>query len=257
MRLRESLIATTLMSLTLATSLAAPLPALVDRGEFEDDHLKATAPVRNMLPLPPVLISKDRVLESVYYDVLAILRTSNPCSDFFGGPGSMEVFNQLVGQVRKDYLSASIAVRMEGPTINGEDAASRRRYRLFSKVSINANGAFYKRANFRSEITVPGVGTFKPNTREVRALILLHELGHLMQGRDGKWLLPDDGGNGGLSRDNSSKIEKVCGDQIKGLGDVEDLRNLTRRNQPDQELALDSNNSNNRNESPLEREGKN
>lgn len=84
-------------------------------------------------------------------------------------------------------------------------------------------------------------------------LILLHELGHVMKGKDGKLLLPDDGKSEELSRNNSRKIEEVCGDQIKGLGDGEVLRNLARRNQQDEELALDSSNPE---QSPIERVGK-
>ena len=37
---------------------------------------------------------------------------------------------------------------------------------------------------------VPGVGAFQPNTREARTLILLHELAHLIRGKDGRWLIP-------------------------------------------------------------------
>jgi len=206
-----------------------------------------------VVPPAPALIAEDEVLESVYYNTLAILSTSNSCSDFFGGPtASMEVFSRLMGQVRKEFLSPSIAMRMQGETINAEDLRTNTRYRLFSKISINANGPFYRKTNFRSERTIFGVGSFAPNTREVRVLILLHELGHLMKGPDGTWLLPDDGSKEELSRDNSRKIEKVCRDQISSLGNGEALRNLALRSQPDEKLALDSNNSE---QSPLERTG--
>lgn len=244
MRLRDSLIATTLMSLSLITGLAHPLPpALIDRPDFAGDPPKPGEPPRNVLPRLPVFVSKDEVLESVFYNTLAILSTSNRCSEFYGGSApSMEVFGQLMGQVRKEYLSPTIAMRMRGTTTNAEDARTNARYRLFDKVAINANGAFYKRGNFRSEQTVPGVGSFGANTREVRVLILLHELGHLIRGQDGEWLLPNDGGNEQLSRDNSRRIEEVCGEQIRGLKDDEAQRNLALRNQTAEKLVLDSNN---------------
>ncbi|HEX4900184.1 MAG TPA: hypothetical protein VFV61_06590 [Pyrinomonadaceae bacterium] len=250
MRLRDCLIAATLMSLTLITTLARPLPP---RTECADGSLKPSAPARMVVPPAPALIAGDEVLEGVYYNTLAILSSSNRCSDFFGGPSaSMEVFSQLMRQVRKDVLAPSIAMRMHGETINAEDARSNLRYRLFAKVSINTNGPFYRKTNFRSERTIFGVGSFAPNTREVRVLILLHELGHLMKGPDGNWLLPDDGGKEELSRDNSRKIEKVCGDQISALGNGEALRNLALRIQPEERLALDRNNSE---PSPLDRTG--
>lgn len=244
MRLRDSLIAAMLMSLTLITGMAKPLPpALLDRHDFAGDGVKPAEPPRSVLPAPPVLISKDEVLQSVYYNTLAILSTRNRCSDYFGGPAqSMEVFSQLMGQVRKEYLHPTIAMRMRGTITNAEDARTNARYRLFDKVSINANGAFYRRKNFRSEQSVPGVGSFGANTREVRVLILLHELGHLMRGQDGDWLLPNDGGNEELSRNNSRKIEAVCGDQIRSLRDDEAQRNVAIRNQTAEKLVLNSNN---------------
>jgi hypothetical protein len=52
-------------------------------------------------------------------------------------------------------------------------------------------------------------------------LMLLHELGHTIKSDDGKWLLPDDGGDDSLSRRNSMKIEKVCGAEISNRSRVE------------------------------------
>jgi hypothetical protein len=260
MRLRDFLKATPLMSLALISVLAKPLPPVVDRPDYIEDASSGdpNERLRPVLPPAPALVLEDKVLESVYYNALAILSTNNRCSDFFGGPSaSIEVFSRLMGQVRKDYYAPSVAMRMHGITVNTEDARTRARYRLFTKVSINANGAFYRRANFRSEQTVPGVGSFRPNTREVRLLILLHELGHMIRGLDGNWLLPDDGGNESLSRDNSRKIEKVCGDQIESPNEGEAIRNLARRNlaprnQADETVALETNNSD---QSVIERAG--
>lgn len=239
MMLRDLLNGIAIMSLTLITTLARPLPVLIDRNECADDPLRASEPARTvLLPPPPAVISKDKVLASVYYDALAILSTNNRCSEFFGSrAASMSVFHQLVSQVRKDYTSSSLVMRMRGPTITGTDALTNARYRLFSKVSINGNGPFYRSGNSRSERTVRGIGSFGPNTREVRVLVLLHELGHLMQGQDGMWLLPDDGGNEELSRSNSRKVEEVCGEQIKRLGDPEVMRNLAMKNHAAEELA--------------------
>ena len=63
MRLRDFLIAAMLMSLTLITGLAKPLPpALLIGHDFAGDPLKPSEPARSVLPAPPVLISKDKVL---------------------------------------------------------------------------------------------------------------------------------------------------------------------------------------------------
>lgn len=257
MRLRDFLKAATLMSLSLITSMASSLPpALIGRTEFEDDLCKVREPVseppRSALPVPPELISKDEVLESVYYNTLSILSTSNRCSDFFGGPAaSVEVFRLLMNQVRKDSLSSTVAMRMHGHTVVARNAQIPVRYRLFTKVSINLNGPFFRRKNFNSERTVFGVGSFAPNTREVRVLILLHELGHLIEGRDGNWLLQDDGGSEEISRNNSFKVEKLCGDQINSLREGEAERILAMRSQSREKLALEKNSP----QSPIEPTG--
>ena len=254
MMLRDLSTGIVIMSLTLITTVAKPLPALIDRNECVNNPLRVSKPARAaLLPAPPAVIFKDQVLASVYYDALAILSTNNRCSEFFGNKAaSMNVFYRFVSQVRKDYAASSLVMRMRGPTISGTDASTNVRYRLFSKVSINANGPFYRNGTSRSERTIQGIGSFAPNTREVRVLVLLHELGHLIQGQDGEWLLPDDGGDEELSRRNSSRVEEACGEQIKGLGDPEVMRNLAMKNHHAEELALDSNNPTIPNPSPIE-----
>jgi hypothetical protein len=203
MRLRELLIGAAVMSLGFVSA-------------------KASTP-----PEPSALISEDKILGSAYYDTLSILSTPNECSDFFGGSASsVDGFNGLMGNARKDYFTNSIGIRMTGATVNVFNMRTRSKYRIFSKVSINGNGPFYRRKFSVTQPTVPGVGTFAANTKEARVLMFLHELGHVVQSGDGKWLLPDDGGNDELSRENTRKIESVCGNQIKSLGKGDTVMNL-------------------------------
>ncbi len=44
--------------------------------------------------------------------------------------------------------------------------------------------------------------------------MLLHELGHLIPGKDKNWLLPNDGGDAILSTRNSRTVENHCEEQI-------------------------------------------
>ncbi len=172
-----------------------------------------------VVPLTSPLIAEDKVFGEAYYDTLGILTGNNGCSDFFGGSeSSIDIFNRLIQRVRKDYLAVSIGIQMSGEVVNAHNARTNSRYRLFEKVSINANGPFYRKKSSDSQPTVPGVGSFGPNTREARALMLLHELGHIVKGKSGSWLLPDDGRDQALSWENTKRIEDVCGNQIKGLG---------------------------------------
>lgn len=173
------------------------------------------------------LVLKDDVFSSAYYDVVKILNSANPCSDFFGGPTTVDIFDRMVAQTQKNYLSADIGIRMSGKAANITDRQINRAFRLFEKVSINGNGPFYRGKRFNFAPSVPGVGSYKPATREARALMLLHELGHLVTTDDGKWLLPNDGSDEDLSRRNSTKVEEKCGKEIASLGKAEGKAEVT------------------------------
>jgi hypothetical protein len=61
------------------------------------------------------------------------------------------------------------------------------------------------------------VGKFAPGSRAARVLILLHELGHLIQDDNGEWLLPDDGSDGARSKANTLRIQQVCRKELDEL----------------------------------------
>jgi len=117
------------------------------------------------------------------------------------------------------------------------NSETKKAFRLFDKVSVNTNGPFYRRKFIDSMPTIPGVGSFPPNSREVRALILLHELGHLVKGPEGNWLLPDDGKDELLSDLNSRKIESICGDRIRSLSKTEAAVDLMKQKRAGERLA--------------------
>ncbi|CAN5855497.1 hypothetical protein BH18ACI4_BH18ACI4_06470 [soil metagenome] len=245
MRLREflsGLALMSLMSLALVTTKASAPTVLVDecRPDFADDARGIVDANPSAAPAfaPPPLISHDKVLGSAYYDTLNILRSHNRCSDFFGGYDSVGIFTELVSRIRKDALSVGIGMRMSGATTNINNVRTKKSYRIFDKVSLNSNGPFYRKKAALWEPSVPRVGSFQPNTQEARVLMLLHELGHVMKGSDGHWLLPNDGKDEGLSRANSSKIEKVCEDELKGLGKVTTTKDLGKYKDPDQQPRL-------------------
>jgi hypothetical protein len=244
MRLREFLFGTALMSIALITTRASAPTVWGDecRPDFADDALSSVEARTSVPPpsTPSELISQDKVLGSAYYDTLSILSSNNPCSDFFGGPASVDIFNQLVSRIRKEVFSVGIAMRMSGTTTNIHDARTNMKYRIFDQVTINSHGPFYRKKHAPWEPTVPGVGTFQPNTKEARVLMLLHELGHVVRGSDGRWLLPDDGRDEGLSRANSYKIEDVCEDEINSLGKVTTMKDLGKYKDPDQQPVRSS-----------------
>jgi hypothetical protein len=183
------------------------------------------------------LISEDKVLGSAYYDTLNILQSENRCSDFFGGTTAAGIFNELVSKIRKDSLSVDIGIRMSGLTTHIHDARTKKSYRIFEKVSLNSRGPFYRRKTTLMDPAVPRVGRFSPNTKEARVLMLLHELGHVIKGSDGRWLLPDDGHDESVSRANSNKIEDICDEQIQKLGKSGSMKDLGKYKDPQQRPA--------------------
>jgi hypothetical protein len=60
------------------------------------------------------------------------------------------------------------------------------------------------------------VGRFPAASRPARALMLLHELGHLIRGSEG-WLLQPDGGDAVLSDRNTRTVESRCKEQLLAL----------------------------------------
>jgi hypothetical protein len=226
MRRRELLI--TIALLTIALVSAEANPAAVSKSASRGEQIPASdVDIRTDAEVSPTemlsveaspLISKDETLAVAYFNTLSILSTTNECSVFFGGPAaSVEVFKQLISKMTKDSLTTPVGIQMSGETINVSNAVTKTQYRLFDKVRINANGPFYRRLFSSSNVPLPRIGTFEPNTKEVRVLMFLHELGHVMKGEDGNWLLPNDGKDEILSRQNSQKINDVCGTQIKAL----------------------------------------
>jgi hypothetical protein len=226
------------MSIALVTTKAGAATALGDecRPDFAIDARSLVAARTSEPPPspPPPLITQDKILGSAYFDTLSILKSNNPCSDFFGGPAVVDVFSELVSRIRKDVFAVGIAMRMSGAVTTVHDARTKTNYRLFEKVSLNSRGPFYRKKAAHWEPTMPKVGTFEPDTKEARVLILLHELGHVMKGSDGHWLLPNDGKSEELSRANSYKIENVCEDEIRSLGKVITPKDLGKYKDPDQ-----------------------
>jgi hypothetical protein len=100
-------------------------------------------------------------------------------------------------------------------------------YRIPVSAIVNSIGGFFQSAyidtSSGSPVTrnVPNFGGYGSNNRAVRALMLLHEIGHLILARvgDGKpfWLLLDDTGNTSLSEQNTETVVNACREQLDRL----------------------------------------
>ena len=238
MRLHQSLISVALVSLALNMAHAVTSTDPEDGARLYaavDNRLNVSAEAN--VPLATVrtrLLAEDKVVAAAYYDTLSILSTVNRCSTFFGGPAAaVDIFNRMIGLVEKDYFSAAIGMQMSGETVNFSNARTQSEFRLFDKVALNVNGPFYRKLSGDDA----RIGSFEPSTREARVLIFLHEMGHVVKGSDGKWLLPNDGDSEARSRRNSQIIEQVCGDEINGLRTSEAALSLARHLQAEAEMS--------------------
>jgi hypothetical protein len=119
--------------------------------------------------------------------------------------------------VRTRPLGREVSFQMTGVQRRFHDPASGVSYRLFDRIMVNSNGSFYQRRADANNNFPTNVGKFPPGSRSARALILLHELGHLIEGGDGIWLIPDDGRDGSLSKANTLRVQKACRRELEAL----------------------------------------
>ncbi|HKY42725.1 MAG TPA: hypothetical protein VJM50_06495 [Pyrinomonadaceae bacterium] len=170
-------------------------------------------------PTREILTKKmDWYLRQAYSDVSKILSHQNSCSDFYRGPRAATiVLNDLVAHVKPGSLVREISFQMGGNLTFIHNPSAGVVYRLFDRAVVNTNGSFYQRRTDPVRNVPADVGNFLPGSRRARALILLHELAHLIEGEDGGWLIPDDGFNVKQSRANTLRIQKVCRAQLEAL----------------------------------------
>lgn len=179
--------------------------------------LQITAPSEEK-PRQVVLVKVDWSLKQAYSDVFKILSQENPCSNFYGGPrAATTVLNDFVVLVKAEPMHREVSFQMVGTPRLFRDSATGASYRLFDKTLVNTNGSFYQRREELMREYPSDIGIFAPGSRQARALILLHELGHLIQDENGNWLIPDDGHNGPQSKANTLRIQQACRAQLETL----------------------------------------
>jgi hypothetical protein len=169
-------------------------------------------------PPRPLVIKKDWDLTQAYSDVYKILSDRNTCSSFYGGPrAATTVLNDFAPLVERHTLLREISFQMKGPPRVIRNTTTGTLYRLFNRAVVNSNGSFYQRRLDPMRKFPSDVGRFAPGSRPARALILLHELGHLIEGEDGSWLLPDDGLDAPLSKENTLRVQQACRAQLEAI----------------------------------------
>ena len=253
------LLSLSLTNLAFATDSAAILPSTLEpTNKLEPDS--ATNPVEKSEELITETANSDAaissapgssqmlqsltvadpkklsLLEKAYLDAFTILNDDNSCSRLYGGPHAIAALNELVQKLRPTYLDRNVAIRMKGNTTIFESYRNKFSFRLFDTVELNVEGAFY-RGNSPGERRVPLIGRYQPNTREARVVVLLHELGHMVRGKNKKWLFQDDGGDHYLSQKNSEIVVQACRDQIEAIGKMTPAQQLARSVSPRETIA--------------------
>ena len=205
-------------SSVIALVLLQTAPSQVEQPGIHTRSIEDVAASSAALPPRLVFPKNDWSLRHAYSDVFKILSNENSCSNFYGGPrAAITVFNDFAAHVRPQLLLREISFQMEGKPRFIRDHSTGVLYRLFDKTIVNRDGAFYQRRVDLMDKFPSDVGSFFPGSRGARALILLHELAHLIQGENGMWLIPDDGHDGRQSKANTLRIEEVCRAQLNAL----------------------------------------
>lgn len=226
MRLRYGLLlfACCLWAWTTPVAAQAPLtqltadflpPAQPEPAELE---LPALVPPALLLPAPLPLKGQAKLYRAAYLDTYHILSTPNPCSAFFGGRVALLALNDLAEQLTmRTFADPRIGMSMSGATTIVHLNSTGQTYRLFAEAALNRKGSFFQANNGPTHADIPRVGSFAPNTRPARVLILLHELAHLIRRADQQWLIPNDGFDEAQSERNTALVEAVCGAELKTL----------------------------------------
>ncbi|MFL6211007.1 MAG: hypothetical protein ACJ74W_19315 [Pyrinomonadaceae bacterium] len=175
-------------------------------------------PTPLLLPAPLPLKDKSKLYRAAYLDTYHILSTPNPCSEFFGGRVALIALNELAAQLTMStFADSHIGMRMTGPTTIVHLNSTGQTYRRFAQAALNRTGSFFQDNNGSTHAAIPRVGSFAPNTRPARVLILLHELAHLIRRDDQQWLIPNDGLDEAQSERNTALVEAVCGAELTAL----------------------------------------
>jgi hypothetical protein len=213
-----------LLMLLINATASAPQPELTEREEprgfFKQELVAATAAsVTSPVPLPtPLALKKnDDAYRAAYKETYRILSEKNVCSDFYGGAaGALIALNELAAAIQvKRLANASVGVVMGGKVQIVKNMLHDYSYRRFEQALINSNGPFYSNVNSVTGRSLAGIGSFHPNTKGARVLMLLHELAHLVHRFDGEWLIPNDGDDPVQSQANTALVEERCGQQIR------------------------------------------
>jgi RHS repeat-associated protein len=148
-----------------------------------------------------------------------ILSSKNPCSDFFG-PNALKALDAVFGNLTSSNVVPTQSLTIPNPNTGIEQSGGWTphdggAYRTPGRLLFNGTGPFFFSGNPLTGFSpsYPTFGGYVAGSLQAEILMILHEDAHDTS-KDGKWVIPDDGGNDKLSEQNSETIKKNCGNQI-------------------------------------------
>jgi hypothetical protein len=194
----------------------------VSSPSLEESKNPVAAP---WVAIPSALSSREPkklgLIDRAYLDAFTILNDDNECSRLFGGKFATAALTEFVLRLKPTYLEHNVAIRMSGNTTIMQSNRTGFTFRVFDKAELNLSGSFFRNTT-HSWI----VSDFRPNSRETRVVVLLHELGHMVKSASDRWVLPDDGADRALSIANTKTVVSACREQIASLSKLDTQEEL-------------------------------
>lgn len=173
--------------------------------------------------------SKQDKINRAVADARAILQRGGRCASFFQDGysdinGVLNALDSLGGQLTPSTLSSSendVGIKQWGTTSTIMYAPNGTNYRLFEHAVVNNNGPFFSAFYPGTSTVRPRIGStsaYNAGSRKAQALMILHELAHLIQmAGGGGYLIPGDGDDANQSRTNTNTIDAQCHDDIEAV----------------------------------------
>lgn len=173
--------------------------------------------------------SKQAKIDRAIADAKAILQRGGQCATFFkdgysGTEGGVSALDALGGKLTPGTLSSSendVGIKQSGSQSIVTYAPDGTQYRLFANAVVNNNGPFFSAFYPGTNRVRPRIGStsaYLAGSRQAQALMVLHELAHLIrQAGGGGYLIPDDGTDPAQSRANTDTVDAACHDDIEAV----------------------------------------
>jgi len=176
----------------------------------------------------PYYSNQEKIARAVA-DARAILQRGGACATFFkdgydSTDGMVNALDSLGEKLASQDLSSNendVGIKQWGAETSVTYAPNGTQYRLFDNAVVNNNGPFFSAFYPGSSTVRPRIGStsaYAAGSRQAQALMMLHELAHLIRkSGGGDYLIPGDGDDPDQSKTNTNTIDAACHDDINAV----------------------------------------